>query len=185
MTMPGVRVTSVRRTVMVAVALVTGQALLCGIIGFVTFDQGGAAPGGGAAAPQLAGPPVVMPAPSVPPVDERDDPPKPGSAGPARTERPTSPPASAAVRNSATRAISPSPTATTPPPPTPPQPVPATMPSDISLLPPGSPAPEEDAPEPVVEKDRCDKPGATGTTADGRTVRCERDRNGELRWRLV
>jgi hypothetical protein len=182
--MPGVRVTSVRRTVAVAVALVTGQALLCGIIGFVTFDKGGTAPDVRAAEPQLAGPPIVLPPSGAPPPGDRGEPPKAGSTRPARTERPTSPPTSAAVRNSATRAISPSRTASVRPSATPSKPAPTTTPTDRSLLPPVAP-PVEDAPVPVVENERCDEPGATGTTAEGRAVRCERDPDGELRWRLV
>jgi hypothetical protein len=195
--MPGVRVTSVRRTVVVAVALVTGQALLCGIIGFVTFgDRGGAPPGGGAAEPQIAGPPVVLPPSSEPPADEPAERPEPGSSKPVRTERPTSPPGTAAGRGSATRAAGPSRTTPAPVAPEPPPvPVPSTSPTDRELLPPATPAPGDDAPgndapgddvpEPVVEKEPCDEAGATGATPEGKIVRCERDRNGELRWRLV
>jgi hypothetical protein len=184
--MPGVRVTSVRRTVVVAVALVTGQALLCGIIGFVTFgDNGGAAPRVRAAEPQLAGPPIVLPPASLPPIDERTERPRSGKPRAARTERPTSPPTSDAARNSVTREITPSRTASSPAAPAPSPPVPATTPTDRELVPPAIPPVQEDAPEPVVEKEPCDEAGATGTTADGKTVRCERDRDGELRWRLV
>jgi len=199
--MPGVRVTSVRRTVVVAVALVTGQALLCGIIGFVTFgDRGGAPPGGGAAEPQVAGPPIVLPPSSGPPADEPAGRPEPGSPKPVRTERPTSPPGPAAARGSATRAAGPSRTTSAPVAPEPPPvPVPSTSP-DRELLPPAAPGPGDgapgdggpggdgpgdDVPEPVVEKEPCDEAGATGATAEGKVVRCERDRNGELRWRLV
>ena len=184
--MPGVRVTSVRRTVVVAVALVTGQALLCGFIGFVTFgDNDGAVPGARAAEPQLAGPPVVVPPASTPSPDERPGRPRSGTSRPTRTERPISPPGSAAARVSATRELSPSRAAPVPPAPPEPPPVPATSPTDRALLPPASPTSGDDAPEPVVELERCDEEGATGTTADGKAARCERADDGELRWRLV
>jgi hypothetical protein len=185
--MPGVRVTSVRRTVVVAVALVTGQALLCGIIGFVTFgDRGGAAPPGRAAEPQLAGPPIVVPPPSVRPSSGPAERPGPRKTRSPRTERPTSPAGPAAGRNATSRAVSPSRTTTAPV--APPPPAPVTSPTDRALLPPVPPAasaPEEDAPVPVVEKERCEDEGATGSTAEGGAVRCERARDGELRWRLV
>jgi hypothetical protein len=186
--MPGVRVTSVRRTVVVAVALVTGQALLCGIIGFVTFgDQSGATPGGRAAEPQLAGPPIVVPPPSVRPSSGPVERPGPRKTRSVRTERPTSPPGPAAGRNAPTRAVSPARTTTAPVLPSPPAPV-TSSPTDRALVPPAPPAtsaPHEDAPLPVVEKERCEDEGATGSTVEGRTVRCERARDGELRWRLV
>ncbi|MEU4222615.1 hypothetical protein, partial [Actinoplanes sp. NPDC026623] len=54
------RVTPVRRTVAVAVALVTAQALLCGVIGVVTFDdRGDATAGARAAGPQMVVPPTA------------------------------------------------------------------------------------------------------------------------------
>jgi hypothetical protein len=177
--MPGVRVTSVRRTVRVAVALVTGQALLCGIIGFVTFGgQGGPAPGAGAAEPQLAGPPIVLPTASTSRPGERVKRAEPGAVRSTRVERPTSPRTSAAVRGSATREISPSRTVAPSPPP-----VLSPSPTSRALLPP-SPAPEPDTPIPVVQEP-CDDEGATGRTADDEAVLCLRDRAGDLRWTLV
>jgi hypothetical protein len=182
--MPGVRVTSVRRTVRVAVALVTGQALLCGTIGFVTFGgRYDREPGARAAEPQLAGPPIVVPSTNSPPPSERAEQPVSASTEQTRTERPTSPPAPASVRSSTTRSISPSRTSTVPVAPVPP-PTPTTSPTDRALLPPSSPASGDDPPTPVVDEP-CDDAGATGRTADGKAVRCERDRHGDLRWRLV
>ena len=178
--MPGMRVTSVRRTVRVAVALVTGQALLCGIIGFVTFDSDEPASRPGASAPLLAGPPIAAPATSVPPPTERAKRAEPGTARSTRTERPASPPASAGVRTSATRKVKPSLEVRIPR-----KPVPSTSPPDRELLlPPPSPAPADDAPVPVVQEP-CDDEGATGRTAGGQAVTCRRDRRGELRWTLV
>jgi hypothetical protein len=184
-TVPGVRVTSVRRTVRVAVALVTGQALLCGIIGFVTFgDRSEPAPGARAAEPQLAGPPLVLPVPSAPLEGDRPERRKPGVAKTGRTQRTVEPPASAPVRNAATRVLTPSPTApAAPPAPPSPPPVPATTPTDRSLVPPS--APSDDGPPVPVAGEPCEQEGATGTTADGKAVLCRRDRAGDLRWRLV
>ena len=184
MTVPGVRVTSVRRTVGVAVALVTGQALLCAVIGIVTFSgKSTSAPGAQAVPPQLAGPPPVVPSASTPPAGAPADRPEPGTTHSGRIELPTSPPASVAVRNSATRRISPS--RTTSPAPAGPT-APATSPPDLGLVQPSDAVPEEDAPIPVVEeRERCDDEGAAGRTAEGKAVRCERGRDGDLRWRLV
>ena len=175
--MPGTRVTSVRRTVRVAVALVIGQALLCGIIGFVTFDSDEPAPRPGAPAPLLAGPPIPAPSAGVPPPTERAKRAEPGTARSTRTERPTSPPTSAGVRTSATRKVKPSLEIRIP------RPVPSTAPTDRELQPP-SPVPIADAPVPVVQEP-CDDEGATGRTAGGQAVTCRRDRRGELRWTLV
>jgi hypothetical protein len=180
--MPGVRVTSVRRTVTVAVALVTGQALLCGIIGFVTFGgEGAAAPGSGATAPQLAGPPVVLPPEGTPPPSDPAERPTSGTAKPTRTERPTSPPTTPAVRNSATRAVTPSRKTSVP---AVPKPAPSESSPDRALLPPPSPIANDGSPTPVAGE-RCDDEGAAGRTADDEVVKCERNRDGDLRWRLV
>jgi hypothetical protein len=177
--MPGVRVTSVRRTVRVAVALVTGQALLCGIIGFVTFGgRDGPAHRAGAAEPQLAGPPIVLPTASTSPPGEQVKRAQPGAVRSTRIERPTSPRTSAAVRSSATREITPSRTVAPSPPP-----APSASPTDRALLPP-SPAPQQDTPIPAVQEP-CDDEGATGRTADDEAVVCLRDRGGDLRWTLV
>ena len=179
MTVPGLRVTSVRRTVGIAVALVTGQALLCGVIGIVTFgDKSTSAPGAQAVEPQLAGPPAAVPSVSAPSAGAPADRPEPGTTRSGRIELPTSSTAPVAVRNSATRTIGPSRTASVPP-------APVTSPPDLALVPPSHQAPEEDEPTPVVERERCDDKGAIGRTAEGKVVRCERGRDGELRWRLV
>jgi hypothetical protein len=180
--MPGVRVTSVRRTVVVAGALVAGQALLCGIIGFVTFGGGDDKATGARAAEPLAGPPVVLPPPSDAPDGE---PAKRARTADPRSTRSRRPPAPKARRSSATLAISPSRTLPVPVVPSaPPTPVPSTSPTDRSLLPPSVPAPAEDTPAPVVDE-QCDVEGLIGRTADDKAVRCERGPDGDLRWRLV
>ncbi|MEU7901829.1 hypothetical protein [Actinoplanes sp. NPDC049118] len=174
------RVTPVRRTVAVAVALVTGQALLCGVIGFVTFgDRGDAVTGARAAGPQFPVPPAGPPSASNPPSS---------SAPSARltTRRP------AGTTRAASRPPSPAGTRTPPaPPPAPPATAavppapPATVTSPPGLAPLPTPSAEDDETQgPVRVRDRCDVEGAAGRTADGRAVRCVRGRDGDLRWRL-
>jgi hypothetical protein len=174
--MPGVRVTSVRRTVFVAVALVTAQALLGGVIGFVTFggDRNSPAPPA-AAEPRLAGPPVVPPA-SLPTPAERVSI---AASRAVRTERPTSPqPPPATERSPATRTSSPAPAVSKGLPPLPPMPT-ISVPDPDLVAP-----PQDDAPVPVAGE-FCDEAGAEGRTADDKAVRCLRGRDGRLRWRLV
>jgi hypothetical protein len=181
--MPGPRVTPVRRTVGVAVALVTGQALLGGIIGFVTFGgESDTAPGTGTAAPQIAGPPIVLPPASLPPSGRSAAPKKPATRKSSATTRPASRrPTPAPERRSA------EPSATTARPATPsptPRPTKTTTPPGLVLLPP-LPADDEGSEDPVVVRERCDDEGATGRTSDGKVVRCVRGRDGDLRWQLV
>jgi hypothetical protein len=182
-TVPGVRVTPVRRTVIVAVALVTGQALLCAIIGFVTFGgTDDAAPTAGAAGPRLAGPPIVV-SPTGAPSPSRSAASKRRSSTRSTAEiRPTSPaPTSRPARRAPTGpAASPSIVPVVPAPPVP----------SVSLLPPidlfPRPSAESSDPTaPAVANARCDDEGATSETAGGEAVRCVRGRTGELRWRLV
>ena len=178
--MPGVRVTSVRRTVAVAVTLVTAQALLGAVIGFVTFGGEETAPATTVAEPQLAGPPIVVPPTLAAPAERLSI----AASRGVRTERPTSPPVTpAAKRRPVTPATTPSPS---PPvgksaPPVPPMP-PISDPG-TGLESPSAPG-QDDPPVPVVGE-RCDEEGADGRTADNKAVRCVRGRGGDLRWRLV
>lgn len=174
--MPGVRVTSVRRTVLVAVTLVTAQALLGGIIGFVTFGGDRDAPAPAAAEPQLAGPPVVLPSSAPTPAARLSI----AASRAVRTERPTSP-QPPPERTPVTRTSSPAPATSKTPTPLPPMPT-ISIP-DPDLVAPVPPA-VEDPPVPVVGES-CDVPGAEGRTADDKAVRCLRGRDGRLRWRLV
>ncbi|MET8150747.1 hypothetical protein ACIBSW_02225 [Actinoplanes sp. NPDC049668] len=182
MTTSGLRVTPVRRTVAVAVALVTGQALLCGVIGVVTFGEpGDAKTGARAAGPEFRGPPAAAPSASVQTGG-------PGASVKHSTRRPAAAPTRTASR--------PAPPAETPGPPAapptiialPPAP-PATGTAPTELVPPPAPpappAQGEETEAPVKVWDRCDEEGADGRTADGRAVRCLRGRHGDLRWRLV
>ncbi|MEV4707142.1 hypothetical protein [Actinoplanes sp. NPDC049316] len=196
MTMPGLRATSVRRTVIVAVALVTGQALLGAVIGFMTFDRDEAGPAASRAAEPAAAPPIVAPAPSTPAATEASQPPGkravadassgtrrvPASPAPAFPAPAFPAPASSAPAEAVTRpGTSPSPTRTSS--------APAPLPPSSSAAPaPGLlPSPDADQPgaETPVAREPCEEEGATGRTGDGKTVRCRRDRDGRLRWRLV
>ena len=185
MTIPGPRTTPVRRTVIVAVSLVTGQALLGAVIGFVTFDRDDGAPVAPRAADVVAAPPIVVPAPSLPVPSRSSRAPRkraaaevstsirrtvPPPAEPTETE--TERPRTSTAPRPATTAPEPAPSSTPPPPAPPP----------TALLPPEYDAPPDDTP---VIRERCDEEGATGRTDDGRAVRCERDRDGDLRWRPV
>ena len=186
--MPGLRTTSVRRTVIVAVSLVIGQALLGAVIGFVTFDRGDEAPVAARPTDALAAPPIVVPAPSIPVPTGSQRPPRKRAAAEVSTSirrTPTPDPASTGTTEATT-----SPRTTAPPRPTTSAPAtvppssapPPAPPSFPSLLPPEYDAPPDDVP---VIRERCDEEGATGRTDDGTVVRCERDRDGDLRWRPV
>lgn len=177
--MSGMRVTPVRRTVAVAVALVTAQALLCGVIGFVTFDdRGDATAGARAAGPQIFMPPTAAPSVSTAPPAASALSGRRAIRPPAATSNPASRPPSSAVSG--------------PPPPAPPAspPAPSTIaippaPPPEGLAPSSAPPPEDEEIEaPVRLGSRCDKEGAFGRTAEGEIVRCLRGRHGDLRWRL-
>ncbi|UQU66120.1 hypothetical protein COUCH_07445 [Couchioplanes caeruleus] len=185
MTMPGLRATSVRRTVIVAVALVTGQALLGAVIGFMTFDRADEAPAPARAAEPAVAPPIVVPPASMPAPTEASRPPRkravadassgtrgPGRASSASARTVTEPPAAPAAPQLRTTVPTPPPSSG-PPPPAPPAP---------GLV----PSPDVDEPEdPPVVREPCEDEGATGRTDDGKVVRCERGRDGKLRWRPV
>jgi hypothetical protein len=191
-TVSGGQVTSVRRTVRVAAALVAGQALLCGVIGFVTFDDEAETEPAARAAPPLADPQIGVP--------------RPGGPRPAPSSAPgiDAPSGSAAAvrrwsREAASRAVPrPAPSAVLPaspaPPPGPPAspgavPVPPAPPAQVTSPPagllPSAPAAEDDLHAPVEVGERCDEAGALGWTARGRIVRCARGHDGDLRWRPV
>ncbi|MFI7600897.1 hypothetical protein [Actinoplanes sp. NPDC049681] len=180
MTMPGLRGTSVRRTVIVAVALVTGQALLCAVIGVVTFgDHGRAASPVPRAAEPVAGPPIVVPAPTMPePRGSSRAPRRHGKAYASSSARPVRPSSPGPRRSRAAATTAPAaalpgrPTAKTS----------SEPPSPISMLPPLPPDETDAAP---VVGEPCDDKGAIGITRGGRVVRCDPDRNGDLRWQRV
>ena len=172
---------TVRRTVRVAVALVVGQTLLIGLIGWLTF---GRAIGSGGDVDQLAAPPVTPP-PTV--IGQYVDPPAPptASAAPPTTARR----ATADRRTAPTRAPSPPPEPVPPAPTTgAPEPAPSIAVTTTivppALVPQVSPSPSE-LPGPVVAGDPCAPEGAYAHTADGVLVRCARTWHHRLRWKIV
>ena len=170
MTEPVAR-TSVHRTVRVAVALIAGQALLCGVVGWVTF---GAGPARHSSAPvptvePLAGKPLTIPTPAPPP----PRPPKSSaSSSPSARE-------SSVKAVPATTATRPRPTSkpaariplkqVSPPPPVPALPIPASA---------------DPVQSPVELFDVCAPAGALGRTADGVSVRCVLGIDGTLHWQI-
>ena len=186
MTQAGARVLSARRTVRIALALVTGQALLCAVIGWVTFgtpDDRRSGPRGPITT--LTDPPFALPqlpaaAPSGSPSTARPR----RSAGSvdrspvrstARATRSARPPASVRAR---------------PRPVTPSAATPSTARPTKSSLPAAPPADPEPSgggvgfEAPVVVGQRCDRRGELELTEDGVEVRCTRDRAGVLRWQI-
>jgi hypothetical protein len=183
---------TVRRTVRVAVALVVGQALLVGLIGWLTF---GRASGSGGAVDQLA----ARPATPLPPAatSRYAEPPRPPStSAPAPTtakhETAGRPPDRTATTS---RAPAPPPESAAPPSPKAPRgPVPSIVVSPsivpsalvpvVPVPPPSPPSPHE-VPGPVVAGDPCAPEGAAAHTADGLLVRCARTWHHRLRWKIV
>ena len=164
----------------VAVALVTGQALLCAVIGWVTFGPPDPAPQ--AAAPvdplagQLTGPTPSLPVPRLPMLPT-----------PSSTSRPATP--SKSVRATGSPELL-SATAPTRKPPKSAAPVATT--TDQTMLDP--PAPEvivpnpvltpTTLPSPVAEDAPCDPEGAEEPSADGVQMVCTRMQDGTLLWQI-
>jgi hypothetical protein len=172
---------TVRRTVRVAVALVVGQVLLVGLIGWLTLGRGGSPAG---AVDQMAAPPAIPP-PTI--TSQYVDPPAPpvtSIAPPTSVKR-----ATPGHRTAPTHSPSPPrPVPPQPPPPAPSEPTP-TIVVTPTIVPPGlapvvTPSPSE-APGPVVVGDRCAPEGAYAHTADGVLVRCVRLWHHRLRWKIV
>ncbi|MCU7724669.1 hypothetical protein ODJ79_13160 [Actinoplanes sp. KI2] len=183
---------TVRRTVRVAVALVVGQALLVGLIGWLTLGRAG---GAGGKVDAMAAPPAARP---------------PTGAG-RHVQPPTSPGRSAASPATTTRAthrkavpvhvpLAPPARPPQPPPPRPAQPpppaiavpaLPAPAPTVVAttvvppaLVPVVPPAPSASF-GPVVVGDPCSPEGAYAFTADSVLVRCTRTSHHRLLWKIV
>jgi hypothetical protein len=164
--------------VRVAVALVTGQAALCAVIGWVTFGPSAAKPDAANAKPlntqiQLA-PMPTLPA-GVPPAPP----------GPAASPVPSSPRASRSSRPVVTRTTT-KPAADKHRPviatgQTPPEPPPASP--NPGLAAPSPPAPSG-VQSPVVVGRPCDPDGAKGLTLDLIELVCVLDRDGDLVWQI-
>jgi hypothetical protein len=173
-TEPDPRASPVRRTVLVALALVAGQLALCAVIGWLTFGDRwhpasttapgvAAPPAGGADEPPRVRPGSRTPAPTRPVKARRSVDPEPGAV---RTAVPPPPRRSRPTRGAAP--VSPAPVRT----PTP----------DAALVP---PEPSPQIQEPVRPDTSCAPVNAEGRTADGKPVRCLRARDGVLRWHLT
>jgi hypothetical protein len=172
-TVPGVRVASVRRTVLVAGALLAGQALLCAVIGVVTFGERGGEPADvRVAGPRFAPPPVAPSAPGPSPT--RSAAAKQRGAVRSSMSRPVSPPAGPPSRSSSPAPREAGPVASQPPA--------VTTPPEVIGLP---PPPSAGAPAPPVVNEPCDTEGLIGMTVTGQVVRCAHGLGGMLRWRPV
>jgi hypothetical protein len=192
---------SARRTVRVAAALVAGQAALCAVIGYVTL--GGPPTRGPEAAPRVdpvAIPPLVVPAPTVPPPLSRTTvAPAPPLVARSTTARPRT-----IARPKQRPELSPTPPSQAPPgilvassdpgpvPPIPPvtpvPPTPTPAPSTESAIsespaPVPPPLPPSSATQPpVTVGDTCDPADGPGRSADGTAVLCVPGNDGVARW---
>jgi hypothetical protein len=177
-TEPGARATSVRRTVTVATALVASQAVLCGVIGWITFGGTNQPARSTTRAEPVLGPPIVVPpasvAPVVPPSSAHHHVPVTGRASgiprptsaPARTAAPPSPPR----RTIAATENSPG--------------LPATGRAGAGLVLPPTPSASETQRNAEVGK-QCAPQDAIGLTAEDIAVLCGRDRDGNLIWQII
>ena len=185
MTAPVTGVTSSRRTVRVAIALATGQAALCGVIGFVTFGPPADHPAGKPLDP-VAAPPPVLPAPSVgtlpaplpiPPSSPAEKPPRAGRAAPAegsRAKRRTRTPVTTAPRTTSPATTEPAPVTSDLPVTDKPKAGIPNVPGLPELVPPS---------DPVEVDGECPEEDARDHTGDGLAVVCRLADDGTLRWR--
>ncbi|WP_157437159.1 hypothetical protein [Actinoplanes subtropicus] len=173
---------TVRRTVRVAVALVVGQALLVGLIGWLTLGRAG---GSDRAVDQLAAPPVTPRPANTSRYAALPAPPSTSAATPTPARRATSArragPATATSR--APRPSSP-PATTVAPEPAPSIVVATTIVPPVPLVPALTPSPSG-TPGPVVIGGTCAPEGVYAYTADGLLVRCARTWRHRLRWKIV
>jgi hypothetical protein len=179
-----------RRTVRTAVALLVSQALLCGLIGWLTFGRSPASE------PR---PGVQAVDPLVPPVATTASTPARESIGPAATATPAAASTAAARRLPPPRrtgtwpapgrlpAEPPATAAPAEPPPAPLVSTPTPTASGGGLLPPAPPSPSS-APlvqQPVTVGDHCHPEWSFGRTAAGTLVRCLRSGPHRQRWKIV
>jgi hypothetical protein len=179
-TEPVARVSSVRRTVTVATALVVSQAVLCVVIGWVTIDHHGRSGSSASAAAPVLGPPVVVPPATIRPVS----PTRPaGESSQFLRSRKPAEPASTGISAARTGVTAPTgatePTKTiTAPAPEPPS---AEAPNGIRASPSPSKSPIQQG---VVPGTACDPAGADGITRTGQAARCSPGRSGDLVWQI-
>jgi len=160
--------------VTVATALIASQAVLCAVIGWVTFGSKEPAHSQSKAAEPLLGPPIVVPPASVAPVTT---PPTHGPAKPDRTTGSIPKRSLAPVRSSAAaEARRAEPTLA---------PAPSTSARiGADLVHPATPS--ASAVQTGAEVgEKCDPKEADGVTAGGIAVRCLPDEDGNLVWQII
>jgi hypothetical protein len=171
----------------VAAALVAGQAVLCGVIGWVTL--GGREPARSttrAAEPHL-GPALVVPPVTVAPMPVT----APGRPGPrpATTAATGTLLTGSSTPEGAGPSVLPTPRATPPHTatrtPASPRPSPPTSAPTTDVLIPTPTARPSDILVNVVIGEKCVPEGADGLTVAKVTVRCQRDRSGDLVWQII
>jgi hypothetical protein len=167
---------SVRRTVRVAVALVAGQAVLCAVIGWVTFGSGHTHRTGPVPSVEpLAAKPLVIPPPAVVP------PPKPprSSATPSAGKKDTTSASSSPRSSTGQPHAAPASVAETTRSPGRPSP----PPEEPALTQP-SPSSDDEVQSPVKLLDACDPVDALGLTVAGLSLRCVKGADGSLHWQI-
>jgi hypothetical protein len=170
--------------VRLAGALVAGQALLCAVIGWLTFGPPDAAEETAAPVqPVAAPPPLVIPSITV------ALPPTPPPSTRATTEEPPNPPPRARSSRSPRQPVAPKPAGRqvdtgepgTPVVAPPVEPAPAPSP-DVNATP--TPSESAEVQGPVVAGEPCEPEGAPGVTDDEVALRCVRADDGQLRWEI-
>lgn len=158
----------------VATALIASQAVLCAVIGWVTFGSKEPAHSQPRAAEPLLGPPIVVPPASVAPVTT---PPALGPVKPDRTTGSLPKQSLAPIRSSAAaQARRAEPTLA---------PAPSTSARiGADLVHPATPS--ASAVQTGAEVgEKCDPEDADGVTTDGIAVRCLPDEDGNLVWQII
>ena len=169
-------------------ALAAGQALLCAVIGWLTFGSG---PAGSHPAPPsqpadpLAAPPLVMPTASMalPPTSApaTTSAPRSRAAAPVRSSRPARPPAPPRVPQR-TRTEPPAVTIAAPDDTAEPQPPAAAPEPDPAATP--VPSSSADVQLSVTVGDACEPPGALGITDDDVALICVPGPDGRPVWQI-
>jgi hypothetical protein len=164
--------TSVRRSVVIATALVVSQALLCAVIGWVTFDHHDRSGSSAEAAGPVLTPPVVVPSASVRPVlPSRTLGESRLLRNPTKADEPTIPTQSPPV-------------SLAPPSAAPPSAAPSSAGPPLGFQ--AEPSPSESAiQQDAIPGKPCDPAGADGITHTGQAVRCRKGRSGDLIWRIA
>jgi hypothetical protein len=175
----------------VATALVAGQALLCAVIGWVTFGGHDPARSTTQAAEPRFGPALVVPPASVAPVltggPTRSHPKAPDLSLPAPTGPPPSPPGPDSIKltippSRTSAPVSAPVSSAAAPAARPGAPVPSSVDGSLVATPAPTVSPTQEG---VVAGEKCDPPDAYGLTVGKVAVRCLPDRNGDLVWQII